>query len=381
MQMIAPIMLATTFVCYLPLVVGQTIAGTTTSAAEDKDVLISIRAAADTDACVGPFWDRCAACPVESWNPDTDPCGEGFDDERRGWIGVMCGCPLENSPFYTTNTLTCPVEERRVVSVDLSGIFIGGELLSAFGLLGALVRLDLSGNPGSCSAVQNSKYVRKYTLVGGSCVDVITAFGTSDAVTWADPEVGQLVEANLACQSGAADDEESCTDIDDTCAYTPGLTGDLADLAPWCTDGSSTDQATCEARSQNTWVAGEAGTGSCTPGPIRPGLVRAGDASQLGQTDCEAAKHTWMTGLAQLRKLNVLNNPGIPCNLQALAPLTQLPGDTGYIYCQDPPPPPPPIDDCWMLPSDWPGWMCYIIYLAIVAGVGGLWYCKNNVLA
>ena len=68
-------------------------AQTTTSGTEDKVALLEAKAAADTSACAcTSFNNQCQtdACPLDSWTPDTDPCGEGYDDQYGGWVGVIC---------------------------------------------------------------------------------------------------------------------------------------------------------------------------------------------------------------------------------------------------------------------------------------------------
>ncbi|MDP6288572.1 MAG: hypothetical protein QF548_12135, partial [Acidimicrobiales bacterium] len=69
-------------------------------------------------------------CPVDSWVPDTEPCGDGHDDRDSGWVGVMCDA-----------------RGGRVVYVTLNNTGVGGELLPFFGRLGALLVLGLSYNP------------------------------------------------------------------------------------------------------------------------------------------------------------------------------------------------------------------------------------------
>ena len=88
-------------------------------------MLREAKAAADTSACHGGI-----ACPLDSWTPDTEPCGDGYDDSTRGWVGVVCDA-----------------RGGRVVSVDLHNTGVGGELLPFFGRLGALLKLSLYSNP------------------------------------------------------------------------------------------------------------------------------------------------------------------------------------------------------------------------------------------
>jgi hypothetical protein len=102
----------------------------TTSGAEDAGVLLEIKAAADTSACSRPGWMESGDCPLDSWDPTTEPCGDGHDDERSGWVGVVCDGP-----------------GGRVVWVSLGGTGVAGELLPLLGRLGALVLLNLSNNP------------------------------------------------------------------------------------------------------------------------------------------------------------------------------------------------------------------------------------------
>eukprot|EP01045_Picozoa_sp_COSAG04_P026129 COSAG04_NODE_3565_length_2706_cov_4.255082_3_plen_192_part_01 len=98
-----------------------------TSGAQDKRVLLEAKAAADTSACAGEYsldgeyvGSGNGPCPVDSWTPDTEPCGNG---------------------------VTCDARGGRVASVNLVKTGVGGELLPFFGRLGALVRLRLSSNP------------------------------------------------------------------------------------------------------------------------------------------------------------------------------------------------------------------------------------------
>ena len=116
----------------LPPVAAQLAIQATTSGAEDAAALLEAKAAADTSACACTSSNRCQtdACPLDSWTPDTEPCGEGFDDEFRGWVGVICDA-----------------SGGRVVGVLLYDTGVGGELLPFFGRLGALLYLRLYVNP------------------------------------------------------------------------------------------------------------------------------------------------------------------------------------------------------------------------------------------
>ena len=112
----------------------------TGSAAEDVAALRELEAAADTSACTQHFEHTTDlspsdlravdGCPLDSWTADTEPCGDSWDDEASGWIGV-----------------TCDARGGRVVLVHLLGTGVGGELLPFFGRLGALLYLGLSSNP------------------------------------------------------------------------------------------------------------------------------------------------------------------------------------------------------------------------------------------
>ena len=59
----------------------------TASGAEDAGVLLEAKAAADTSACTNGYG---GPCPLDSWTPDTEPCGDGYDSNTRGWVGVVC---------------------------------------------------------------------------------------------------------------------------------------------------------------------------------------------------------------------------------------------------------------------------------------------------
>ena len=60
----------------------------------------------------------------------TEPCGDGYDNIRSGWVGVVCDA-----------------RGGRVVYVNLRYTGVGGELLPLFGRLGALLYLNLYSNP------------------------------------------------------------------------------------------------------------------------------------------------------------------------------------------------------------------------------------------
>ena len=126
-----------TWHCHLPLLAAQM----TASGAEDAGALREAKAAADTSACTCPgcrpgtcpvHWcptDEEGPCPLDSWTADTEPCGDGYHDRTRGWVGVMCDAP-----------------GGRVVYVNLGHTSVRGELLPFFGKLGALLFLSLNGN-------------------------------------------------------------------------------------------------------------------------------------------------------------------------------------------------------------------------------------------
>eukprot|EP01045_Picozoa_sp_COSAG04_P005591 COSAG04_NODE_262_length_18654_cov_17.483751_4_plen_456_part_00 len=134
------------------------------SGAEDKAVLLALKAAADTSDCAGMrrwnsqaayspvpdfpgFWSerdshgQLFACPLDSWSPVTDPCGDGWDDwswgglTDLGWFRVLCDRRNGRVVYLTLDT---PAEQ----------INLKGELLPYFGRLGALQFLGASGNPG-----------------------------------------------------------------------------------------------------------------------------------------------------------------------------------------------------------------------------------------
>ena len=66
----------------------------------------------------------------DSWEPATEPCGVGWDDFLKGWVGVIC------------------VEEGgAVVSVALPDTGIGGLILPALGRLLELRYLNLRDCP------------------------------------------------------------------------------------------------------------------------------------------------------------------------------------------------------------------------------------------
>ena len=115
--------------CFLGLPPPLAEAQTTTSGAEDAGVLLEAKAAADTSACSWPYGGF-HGCPLDSWTAGTEPCGDGHDDERSGWVGVRCDA-----------------RGGRVVYVSLNGTGVGGELLPFFGRLGALLQLNLYTNP------------------------------------------------------------------------------------------------------------------------------------------------------------------------------------------------------------------------------------------
>eukprot|EP01045_Picozoa_sp_COSAG04_P022063 COSAG04_NODE_2442_length_4118_cov_1.953222_2_plen_177_part_00 len=62
--------------------------------------------------------------------PSLDPCGDYWDDEHRGWDGVLCNFP-----------------GGRVVLLRLFETGLEGELLPIFGLLSGLLSLELYRNP------------------------------------------------------------------------------------------------------------------------------------------------------------------------------------------------------------------------------------------
>ena len=105
-------------------------AQTATSGAEDARVLREAKAAADTSACNRIGSSTYSACPLDSWTADTDPCSNGWETTTHGWLGMKCDA-----------------RGGRVVYVDLYYTGVGGELLPFFGRLGALLYLNLQGNP------------------------------------------------------------------------------------------------------------------------------------------------------------------------------------------------------------------------------------------
>ena len=133
---------------------AQQSAGSSRSAAEDKDVLLEAKAAADTSACVGPGGLQSLPCPLDSWDPATDPCGDGYDDPARGWVGVLCAGPGPRA--------------RRVVAVYLWSTNVRGELLPIFARLGALVDLDVEQNQisGDVAALASAASLRALSLKG-----------------------------------------------------------------------------------------------------------------------------------------------------------------------------------------------------------------------
>eukprot|EP01045_Picozoa_sp_COSAG04_P028379 COSAG04_NODE_4386_length_2126_cov_7.481993_3_plen_231_part_01 len=116
--------------CFLGLPPPLAEAQTTTSGAEDAGVLREVKAAADTSACTGgDVTGRQNPCPLDSWTADTEPCGDGYNSWRSGWVGVVCDA-----------------RGGRVVAVYLWNIGAGGELLPFFGRLGALLKLAVYGS-------------------------------------------------------------------------------------------------------------------------------------------------------------------------------------------------------------------------------------------
>ena len=64
----------------LPLAEAQV----TTSGEEDAAALREAKAAADTSACTGWYCCGTSACPLDSWNAATQPCGDRWYDETSG---------------------------------------------------------------------------------------------------------------------------------------------------------------------------------------------------------------------------------------------------------------------------------------------------------
>eukprot|EP01045_Picozoa_sp_COSAG04_P006000 COSAG04_NODE_287_length_17998_cov_7.320018_24_plen_276_part_00 len=127
----------------------------TTSRTEDRDVLLAAEAAADSSQCPIGRWLYNGVlndvCPLASWTALAEPCGDGHDDEGSGWLGVRCDA------------------RDRVAKVDLAFSGVAGELLPFFGRLGALVRLDLAGNPalrGDVADLAGATGLRYLELVG-----------------------------------------------------------------------------------------------------------------------------------------------------------------------------------------------------------------------
>ena len=116
------------FRCLCALLLGGAVAHDhqTETGLEDKEVLLQLKAVADTTACRGPTWDRRHACPLDSWSATTHPCHEGWNDKHEGWFGITCEGRGNGA---------------RVLVVDLPGVGVAGELLPYFGRLGALLFL------------------------------------------------------------------------------------------------------------------------------------------------------------------------------------------------------------------------------------------------
>ena len=96
----------------------------------DKNALLEVAAAADTSRCHGgTHYGRSNPCPLDSWDAATEPCGEGWDDRSRGWVGVVCD------------------DDGRVAELWLNGVGVGGDLLPVIGRLGALLVLSVCCNP------------------------------------------------------------------------------------------------------------------------------------------------------------------------------------------------------------------------------------------
>ena len=98
--------------------------------AADKATLLEAKAAADTSLCTGASCCKFDACPLDTWIPETQPCNDGYDDYRFGWVGVVCDG-----------------RGGRVVAVRLVAANVGGDMMPSFGRLDALQSLDLSFNP------------------------------------------------------------------------------------------------------------------------------------------------------------------------------------------------------------------------------------------
>ena len=132
----------------LPLAAAQK---TTTSGAEDAAALREAKAAADTSAC-NYYGSTDGLCPLDSWTAGTEPCGDRYDSNTRGWVGVVCDAL-----------------GGRVVEVDLWNTGVGGELLPFFGRLGALLSLWLQGNPtlrGDVADLTGATVLRRLSLIG-----------------------------------------------------------------------------------------------------------------------------------------------------------------------------------------------------------------------
>ena len=122
------------------------------TAASDKAALLDMKALADTSNCHS--WNGGdGPCPLDSWEPATEPCGVGWDDFLKGWVGVIC------------------VEEGgAVVSVALPDTGIGGLILPALGRLLELRYLNLDQNPvrGSVAALSDLVELRSIVLRGSA---------------------------------------------------------------------------------------------------------------------------------------------------------------------------------------------------------------------
>ena len=112
----------------------------TTSGAEDKAMLLRVRALANATAGSDCYAGN--SCALDSWDEATDPCDgptswsggtPSWASTFDGWVGVACDGPSS--------------EGGRVVWVHLWGAGLGGELLPFFGKMGALLALALRNNP------------------------------------------------------------------------------------------------------------------------------------------------------------------------------------------------------------------------------------------
>ena len=130
----------------------------TASGAEDKAVLLELKAAADASECIGIGLSTLEdPCPFDSWAAATEPCGDGWDDITIGWLGVVCN-----------------ESGGRVVDLELWDTHIGGELLPFFGRLGALLALALYDNPtlrGDVADLAGATELRKLALHDCPLVD------------------------------------------------------------------------------------------------------------------------------------------------------------------------------------------------------------------